>query len=123
MIASSIRVNLMYWYYGKVMYSTGIVVTSPQDHWRIKVRQMVELERDYGYLGQEKILEPMKRQRTEKDPSCTRFWENKTFCFGEEVMVREIWWEERDRWLSRHEVVHADGRGGGKIYGRDGRWK
>jgi hypothetical protein len=51
------------------MYSTGIVVTSPQDHWRIKVRQMVELERDYGYLGQEKILEPMKRQRTEKDPS------------------------------------------------------
>ena len=47
-IASSIRVNLMYWYYGKVMYSTGIVVTSPQDHWRIIVRQMVELERDYG---------------------------------------------------------------------------
>ena len=40
--------------------------------------------------------------------------------FGEEVMVREIWWEERERWLSRHEVVHADGRGGGKIYGRDG---
>jgi hypothetical protein len=69
MIASSIRVNLMYWYYGKVMYSTGIVVTSPQDHWIIIVRKMVELERDYGYLGQEKIFEPMKRQRTEKDPS------------------------------------------------------
>ena len=69
MIASSIRVNLMYWYYGKVMYSTGIVVTSPQDHWRIIFRQMGELERDYGYLGQEKILEPMKRQGTEEDPS------------------------------------------------------
>jgi hypothetical protein len=47
--------------------------------------------------------------------------QKKKFFFGEEVMVREIWWGERERRLSRHEVVHADGRGGGKIYGRDGR--
>ncbi len=42
----------------------------------------------------------------------------KNIC-GEEVMVREVL-EERGRCLSRCEVVHADGRGGGKIYGRDG---
>ncbi len=59
----------MYWYYGEVMYSKGIVVTSPQDHWKIKVRQMVKLEREYGYEGEEKIYEPMKRKITKKDPS------------------------------------------------------
>ena len=56
----------MYWYYGKVMYSTGIVVTSPQDHWRIIVRQMVELERDYGYLGQEKIFGTNEKKENRK---------------------------------------------------------
>jgi hypothetical protein len=39
---------------------------------------------------------------------------------GEEVMVRKIRCRERGRELNRHEVDHADGRGGGKTYGRDG---
>ena len=38
MIASSIRVNLMYWYYGKVMYSTGILVTLGLVCVRVSVR-------------------------------------------------------------------------------------
>ena len=49
---------------GKV--STGTVVTSPQDHWMIKVRQRGELERKYRYLREEKIFKPMKRFRNQK---------------------------------------------------------
>ncbi len=63
---ASIRVNLRYRYWSKVRYSTGTVVTSPQDHWMIKVRQRGELERKYRYLREEKIFKPMKRFRNQK---------------------------------------------------------
>ena len=46
--------------------STGTVVTSPQDHWMIKVRQRGELEGKYRYLGEEKMFRPMKRFRSQK---------------------------------------------------------
>ena len=46
--------------------STGTVVTSPQDHWMIKVRQRGELERKYRDLGEENMFRPMKRFRSQK---------------------------------------------------------
>ena len=64
--------------------STGTVVTSPQDHWMIKVRQRGKLERKYRYLEEEKIFRPMKRFRSRKRSELNGV-EKKIF-FGEEVV-------------------------------------
>jgi hypothetical protein len=47
----------MYWYYSEVMYSTGTVVTSPQDHWMIKSQTEGRVERKYRYLIEENNLD------------------------------------------------------------------
>ena len=63
--------------------STGTVVTSPQDHWMIKVRQRGKLERKYRYLEEEKIFRPMKRFRSRKRSELNgveKREEKKIFC-------------------------------------------
>ena len=72
--------------------STGTVVTSPQDHWMIKVRHRGELERKYRYLGEEKIFRPMKRFRSRKRSELNEVEkrEKTKKLFVEEVMVKEM---------------------------------
>ena len=64
--------------------STGTVVTSPQDHWMIKVRQRGKLERKYRYLEEEKVFRPMKRFRSRKRSELNEV--EKKIVFGEEVV-------------------------------------
>jgi hypothetical protein len=57
-----------------------------------KVRQRGELEREYRYLGKEKIFRPMKRFRSRKRSELNEVEkrEEKKKNFGEEVKGREI---------------------------------
>ena len=54
----------------------GTVVTSPQDHWMIKVRRR-ESQKKVRVFERKEEFKPMREVRAEKDASWTRFWEPK----------------------------------------------
>ena len=81
------------------MYSTGIVVTSPQDHWMIKVVQR-------GNTGNNKL--------GTEEKNC--FWTNDRFFEPKKIQGEEVMGREERRRLSRYEVGRGGGREGEQTY-------